>query len=109
MLGKLRCTKTLEVSAGADGVVGKSHFFFAGFALVWGFPVIFLVVGLQVFLLVVYLLSVTGFFLTLRMFLCSRCMNFACPLNRVKDDVCREFFKCNPRIAEAWKHETTKQ
>lgn len=51
--------------------------FFAGFALVWGYPLIFLVVGLQVFLLIVYLFSVTGFFLTLRMFLCTRCMNFA--------------------------------
>jgi len=80
--------------------------FFAGFALVWGFPLFFLVLGLQVFLLIVYLLSVAGFFLTLSMFLCSRCMNFACPLNRVEDETREKFFERNPGVAEAWKHET---
>ncbi len=76
--------------------------FFSGFALVWGFPLFFLILDLQIFLLIVYLLTVAGFFMTLRTFLCSQCMNFACPLNRVEDEVRRDFFKRNPIIAKAW-------
>ena len=76
--------------------------FFIGFALVWGYPFPFLVSGVQYFLLTVYLLTVAGFFLTLRIFLCSQCINFACPLNTVKNDVRKEFFDRNPDVAEAW-------
>ncbi|MDA3917214.1 MAG: hypothetical protein PF690_09600 [Deltaproteobacteria bacterium] len=40
--------------------------------------------------------------MTLSTFLCSQCMNFACPMNRVKDEVRRDFLKRNPIIAKAW-------
>lgn len=76
--------------------------FFVGFVCVWGYPLIFLVAGSQLFLLMVYILTVAGFFMTLRMFLCSQCMNFACPLNTVEDNVRGEFFKKNPEVAKAW-------
>ncbi len=76
--------------------------FFAGFILVWGYPLIFLIADFQFFLLVVYLLTTAGFFMTLRMFLCSQCMNFACPLNTVKSEIRRDFFERNPDIAKAW-------
>ena len=76
--------------------------FFAGLALVWGYPLFFLIVELQLFLLVLYLLTTAGFYMTLRMFLCSQCMNFACPLNRVEDGVRSGFFECNPEVARAW-------
>ena len=76
--------------------------FFVGFVLIWGYPLIFLIADFQLFLLVVYLLSISGFFMTLRMFLCSQCMNFACPLNTVKNEVRRGFFERNPEIAKAW-------
>ncbi len=35
--------------------------FFGGFVVVWGYPVIFLVFGLQLLLLIVYLITTTGF------------------------------------------------
>ena len=76
--------------------------FFIGFALVWGYPLFFLISNIQVFLLVVYLLTIAAFFTTLRTFLCSQCMNFACPLNTVKNEVRRYFFERNPAVAEAW-------
>ena len=76
--------------------------FLAGFALVWGYPLIFLVADFQLFLLIVYLLTVAGFFMTLRTFLCSQCMNFACPLNTVNNEVRRDFFTHNPEVAKAW-------
>jgi len=75
---------------------------FIGFAFVWGYPLIFLIVGFQLFLLMVYLLTVASFFMTLRTFLCSQCMNFACPLNMVKNEVRRDFFENNPEVAKAW-------
>jgi hypothetical protein len=76
--------------------------FFGGFALVWGYPLIFLIANFQLFLLMVYLLSVAGFFMTLRTFLCSQCMNFACPLNTVENEVRGGFFERNPEVAKAW-------
>ncbi len=76
--------------------------FFGGFAIVWGYPLPFLIFGKQMFLLAVYLITTTGFFMTLKMFMCSRCMNFACPLNSVNKKVRKQFFDRNPSVAEAW-------
>ncbi|HKI48277.1 MAG TPA: hypothetical protein VKA69_03055 [Desulfobacteria bacterium] len=76
--------------------------FYAGFVFIYGYPIIFLIAGAQLFLLLVYLLSIGGFYMTLRAFFCSRCMNFACPLNTVRNDVRMRFFERNPEIAEAW-------
>lgn len=76
--------------------------FLAGFAFVWGYPLFFLISFFQWFLLIVYLLTIAGFFMTLRAFLCSQCMNFACPLNTVKNEVRGDFFERNPEVAKAW-------
>jgi hypothetical protein len=76
--------------------------FFSGFSVVWGYPLFFLIPGVQWFLLAAYFLTTAGFFMTLKTFLCSQCMNFACPLNTVQVEVRRDFFKRNPKVAEAW-------
>lgn len=76
--------------------------FVAGLVLIFGYPVVFLLIGLQWFLLAVYLLTVVSFYLTLQRSYCSECMNFACPLNKVDVQVRAEFFKRNPTIAQAW-------
>ena len=81
---------------------GEKAMFLIGFALVWGYPLPFLISGLQMFLLIVYPITVAGFFMTLRTFLCSQCMNFACPLNSVNIEVRRDFFRRNPELAKAW-------
>jgi hypothetical protein len=73
-----------------------------GFAVVWGYPLVCMFVGKKWFLLVVYALSASGFFLTLKKSLCTQCMNFACPLNAVADGIRSEFFKRNPDISKAW-------
>ncbi len=80
--------------------------FFAGFALVWGYPLFFLIYGAQLLLLILYLATLAGFFMTLRRFLCTRCMNFACPLNNVTNEVRMKFLARNPGIAEAWTKRT---
>lgn len=74
---------------------------FGGFTAIWGFPTIFLVMGAQWFLLIGYLCAVLVFFINLKLFFCSRCMNFACPLNGVEMGTRKEFFKLNPKIAKA--------
>jgi hypothetical protein len=77
--------------------------FFGGFVLVYGYPLAFFVTAGLWPLLGLYILLTTGFFTTLKMFLCSQCMNFACPLNSVPDSARTLFFERNPIVAEAWK------
>lgn len=76
--------------------------FFGGLALVWGYPVGFFMVGGLWFLLSPYVLVTAAFFVTLRRFLCSQCMKFACPLNGVPEPVRTAFFEGNPVMARAW-------
>lgn len=76
--------------------------FFGGFVVVWGYPLAFLVVGGLWFLLGLYVLLTTSSFVTLKMFLCSKCMNFACPLNGVPDEARIMFFERNPSVGRAW-------
>lgn len=83
--------------------------FFGSFAIVWGYPLIFLITYIQQFLLVVYILSVAGFFMTLKTFFCSQCINFACPLNSVAKEIRRRFFELNPDISKAWTLNTKQQ
>jgi hypothetical protein len=76
--------------------------FVGGLVAVFGYPLVFLLVGIQWFLLAVYVLTSTGAFATLKIYLCSQCMNFACPLNGVRDETRRAFFERNPGVARAW-------
>lgn len=88
---------------------GETITFFTGFFLVWGYPLVFILLSYQWFLLIVYGLTTASFFATLQMFLCSHCMNFACPLNRVNEEIRGSFFERNPDIAKAWGHGTKDQ
>jgi hypothetical protein len=74
-----------------------------GFAIIWGTPLPFFVVSGRLFLLALYLLLVAGFFMTLKLFLCSQCMNFACPLNSVPEPARKLFFARNPIVARGWR------
>jgi len=70
--------------------------FFGGLALVTGYPLLFLLVAGQWFLLLVFAISTAGAAMTLTMFLCTRCMNFACPLNGVDEETRQAFRERNP-------------
>jgi hypothetical protein len=76
--------------------------FFGGFIAVFGYPLPFLVIGEQWFLLTLYVLTNAAFVTTLKMFLCSQCINFACPLNSVEDAARDLFFQRNPSVGHAW-------
>jgi hypothetical protein len=77
--------------------------FFTGLLAVFGYPLGFLVAGGLWFLLALYLLLTAAFAVTLKRSLCSRCMNFACPLNGVPQNVRVLFWERNPRVGTAWK------
>lgn len=79
--------------------------FLGGFVVIWGYPLVLMLIGMQWFLLVVDALSTAAFFMTIKMFLCTQCMNFACPLNEVDDNVRQASFEQNPQIAKAWGRE----
>jgi len=93
--------KVFTYRPGPMSLLEKS-IFLSGFTTIWGYPIFFLFISSQWFLLIVYLLTVMAFFTTLKLFLCSRCTNFACPLNGVEISTKKEFFKLNPEIAKAW-------
>lgn len=93
--------KLWKYSPGPMTITEKT-IFFGGFAVVWGYPMLFLTLSTQLFLLVVYLMTTIGFFMTLIIFMCSQCMNFACPLNSVNEEVRDQFFNRNPTVAKAW-------
>jgi hypothetical protein len=76
--------------------------FFAGLGVVLGYPASWLVAGQSWFLLVLYVLTSLSGYLTMQRCMCSQCMNFACPLNKVGQATRATFFARNPRVAEAW-------
>ena len=77
--------------------------FFTGFAVVWGYPLPILIHSEQMILLLLYIMVTICFFIILTVFMCSQCMNFACPLNHVDDEVRDLFFEKNPVVREAWR------
>lgn len=80
----------------------EKSIFFIGLGVVWGYPLPFLLIGEQWFLPAIYVLTNAAFFVTLRLFLCSQCMNFACPFNSVESSARDLFFHRNPSVAAQW-------
>ena len=81
----------------------ETFWFIGGFVVILGYPLVFLLIGAQWFLLAMYVLTTVGAIVTLLMSFCSQCMNFACPLNRVDDATRQAFFERNLTVAQAWK------
>jgi hypothetical protein len=82
---------------------GEKFVFFAGLVLIAGYPLTFLLAEMQWLLLAVFLVTSVGLGALLQSQLCTQCMNFACPLNRVEPGVRALFFARNPVVSEAWK------
>lgn len=80
----------------------ENFLFFSGLLLVWGFPLPFFPLTGAWLLLTLYILTNAAFFGTLKLFLCSKCMNFACPLNGVGKKGRDLFLGRNPSVAEHW-------
>lgn len=70
--------------------------FLGGFLILVLYPVPFFVLGGFYWLLAIYALLLVVFALVLRTLFCTRCINFACPLNRVDEETRNIFRKKNP-------------
>jgi hypothetical protein len=81
----------------------ENFWFFAGLFAVLGYPLLFMLLGGQWFLLLMYVLSTVSAGATLKMCLCTQCMNFACPLNDTSENTRQAFFERNPAVAKAWR------
>jgi hypothetical protein len=82
--------------------IGEKIIFFSGLILIFVYPYPFLLISKNNLILILYSIGVFIGILFLQKFLCVRCMNFACPLNRVDKKVRSKFFKHNPKIENAW-------
>lgn len=110
-LKKLKCSanygapKLWKYRPGPMSVMEKLVFF-TGLGIVFFYPLpfFFLKSGLvYLILLGVYAVTLSGSLILLKTIYCSYCMNFACPLNRVDQEIREKFFDKNPVVKEAWK------
>jgi hypothetical protein len=67
------------------------------------YPVVFTVLGGAYILAGIGLVSAASFGYLLYREICSRCVNFSCPLNNVPDEVREAYLENNPVMGEAWK------
>ena len=78
-----------------------------GFSIIWGYPLVFLIIGREWLMLLGFALTSIGFYAILKLKFCSQCMNFACPLNSIADNVREQFLELNPGVATGWKKSST--
>ena len=77
-----------------------------GFGFIWGYPLAILILGSEWLLMAAFVLASVGFFVILKRVFCSRCMNFACPLNGVLETINQEFDSMNPSAAGGWRSDS---
>lgn len=56
----------------------------------------------MIWITVVSLFTAITFFFALNIYVCPKCINFSCPLNRVQKSEVDEYLSRNPVIREAW-------
>ncbi len=78
----------------------------AGFAIVWGFPAVFIFLFNSMGTFALYMALVALFFITLSQKNCTKCVNLSCPLNRVDDTTKTAFLRNNPQILKLWEKDT---
>ena len=76
--------------------------FWLGLLPVWGLPATSIALSERYVLLAFYVVASAGALAALQIGFCARCMNFACPLNRVDDEGRAAFLTRNPWVADAW-------
>ncbi len=80
--------------------------FIIGASLLMGFPFPFLILGQEYLLALIGLSTVISGVFLLRKNVCSRCINFSCPMNTVPDDLVDVFLEHNPAMQKAWEDQT---
>lgn len=82
----------------------KIQFGFGG-VIVMIFPIPFLIIWQLYLALIIYTTSVILWIIVIQTKVCTDCINFACPLNRVPREIMNQFMFHNPIIKKAWEKE----
>ena len=75
---------------------GEKTVMTGGFGIVLGYPILIMIVNSSWLLLSAYAAGGALFYFILKRYFCSRCLNFACPLNRVSQENRDHFKELNP-------------
>jgi hypothetical protein len=75
--------------------------FFAGLFIIFLFPVPLMMLSKDFILLVIYVFLLVLATYLLKTFYCAKCMNFACPLNKVSAEIQEKFYRHNDTIYNA--------
>lgn len=71
--------------------------------LIWfAFPFVFLLIGREYLLIFIGLASAVSGIYSLWRSVCSRCINFSCPLNNLRKEYVDAYLRRNPAIRAAW-------
>ncbi len=84
--------------------MAEKFFFFLGFTLIVAYPTVLGILVHSWNWLVSFAFALLFAISMLRGYYCNRCMNFACPLNRVDREIRKKFFEKNPVVKEAWEN-----
>jgi hypothetical protein len=72
------------------------------FAILFGYPLPFLILGRQYILLAITSNAMALWLFVMQRHVCSKCVNFSCPLNRVPKRVADNYLRRNDGLREAW-------
>ena len=72
------------------------------FAFLFGYPFPFLILGRQYVLLGITCYALLLWLFVMQKNVCSRCVNFSCPLNRVPKKMIDDYLRHNEVMREAW-------
>jgi len=79
--------------------------FILGLVIIWGYPIVLMALSMNYIFIILYLVFSLLAFSIMRKYMCSQCINFACPSNKVDTSIREKFFKHNPKIGDAWEKE----
>lgn len=95
------CLKPWKYNPAPMSRFEKIQFLFAALVLT-GTPFPFLIMGKQWLMLALALVGMSAWILNLRRNVCSRCINFSCPVNLVPKHVVDAYLVHNPVMMDAW-------
>jgi hypothetical protein len=95
------CPKIWEYHPEPMSLSGKVQLLIA-LTILMGYPFPFLILGRELIFVFVAALSILSIVISLLGFICRRCVNFSCPLNRVPKWLARRYLEMNPIMQQAW-------
>ncbi len=82
--------------------ISEKTVFFIGLFLIITYPYVFLIISGNYIIMIIYTAIAAIAVWLLQTFLCTKCINFACPLNRTDKSIRKKFMDLNPVVKGAW-------